>query len=156
MFASWWTGLSDPRIPTTCCLCTNQTTGRQLELASYSAADVTKAVISPLHADHAGGIREIPQAGLFVAEEAWEHMLGPHPERDMVLRRDIASLGAKWGQIAMQPTDDASLAPFSESFDLMGDGSMIILPTPGKLPGAVSMLVKRSVAPSPLLVGDLT
>lgn len=128
----------------------------QLERAGYSASDVSKAVMSHLHADHVGGIRHIPQADLFVAEEAWEHMLGLHPEREMVLRRDIAILGAKWQAIDFQPTDDPTLAPFTESFDLMGDGSMMVLSTPGHIAGAVSMLVRRSDAPPVLLVGDLT
>jgi glyoxylase-like metal-dependent hydrolase (beta-lactamase superfamily II) len=130
--------------------------GRQLELAGYAATDVTKAVISHLHADHAAGIRFIPQADLFVAAEAWQHMLGPHPEREMVLRRDIAVLGAKWREIAFTPTVDPSLAPFSESFDLMGDGSLVVLPTPGHVPGSVSMLVRQGEGPPLLLVGDLT
>lgn len=134
----------------------DDTLGRQLELAGHSTADVTKAVISHLHADHVGGIRDIPGADLFVAKDAWEHMKGPHPEREMVMRRDIALLGAKWQEIAFQPTDDPALVPFGESFDLMGDGSMIVLPTPGHIAGSVSMLVKRSDDPPLLLVGDLT
>jgi len=128
----------------------------QLELAGYKAADVGKVVISHFHADHVGGIGDVPQADLFAARGAWEHMKGPHPEREMVLRRDIAVLGAKWNEIAFQPTSSPSLAPFGESFDLMGDGSMIVLPTPGHMPGAVSMLVRRIDSAPLLLVGDLT
>lgn len=132
------------------------TLSRQLELAGYSASDVSKAVISHMHVDHAGGVREIPEADLFVAEEAWEHMQGPHPEREAVLRRDIDIHGARWHQIVFTPTDDPTLGPFGESFDLMGDGSMVVLPTPGHMPGSVSMLVRRDGAPPLLLVGDLT
>jgi N-acyl homoserine lactone hydrolase len=128
----------------------------QLESAGYTTTDVTKAVISHLHVDHAGGIREIPEAELFVAKEAWEHMCGPHPEREAVLRRDLDIPNAKWRQIAFQPTGDPLLAPFGESFDLMGDGTMVVLPTPGHMPGSVSMLVRREGSPPLLLVGDLT
>ena len=128
----------------------------QLELAGYSPADVSKVVVSHMHADHVGGIREVPQANLFAAGDAWEHMLGRYPYREMVLRRDIAVLGAKWNEIVFQPTDDPALAPFTESFDLMGDGSMVVLPTPGHMPGAVSMLVRRGAGAPLLLVGDLT
>ena len=128
----------------------------QLELAGYSAADVTNVVVSHMHADHVGGIQEVLQANLFVASDAWEHMLGRYPEREMVLRRDIAVLGAKWNEIAFEPTDDPALAPFTESFDLMGDGSMVVLPTPGHMPGAVSMLIRRGDDAPLLLVGDLT
>lgn len=128
----------------------------RLKLAGYAAADVSKVLISHFHADHVGGIREVPQAELYAANDAWEHMLEPHAYREMVLQRDIAILGAKWNEIDFQPTDDPSLAPFTEAFDLMGDGSMIVLPTPGHMPGSVSMLVKRSDGPPLLLVGDLT
>ena len=38
----------------------------------------------------------------------------------------------------------------------MGDGSMVLLPTPGHLPGSLSMLVRRVGAPPLLLIGDLT
>jgi glyoxylase-like metal-dependent hydrolase (beta-lactamase superfamily II) len=133
----------------------DETLTRQLEIAGYSVADVRKAVFSHLHCDHIGGIREILHADLVVSSEAWEHMLGPHPERHAVFRRDIELPGAKWQRISFQTTDDPSIAPFTHAFDLMGDGSMVLLPTPGHLPGSLSMLVRRESAPPLLLVGDL-
>ena len=128
----------------------------QMELTGYDPTDVTKAVISHLHADHVGGIGDIPQANLYVAQEAWDHMLGLHPERDMVIRPKIVRLGAKWNPIKFKPTGDPGLAPFDEAFDLMGDGSMMVLPTPGHLAGAVSMLVRPAAGPPVLMIGDLT
>src|SRR5262249_16951544 len=41
-------------------------------------------------------------------------------------------------------------------WDLFGDGSLVILPTPGHTPGSMSMLVRRSNQAPLLLVGDLT
>ena len=38
----------------------------------------------------------------------------------------------------------------------MGDGSMLVLPTPGHLEGSVSMLVRGGERPPLLSVGDLT
>lgn len=129
----------------------------QLEHAGYAASDVRKAVISHLHADHVGGIAEIPQADLYAADEALAHMRGgDHPERRMVFRDRIEIPGAKWHTIPFEPTDDPALAAFGEAFDLMGDGSMIVLPTPGHLPGSVSMLVRRGTEPPLLFIGDLT
>lgn len=132
----------------------DDTLTRQLEMAGYSVTDVRKAVFSHLHLDHVGGIREILHADLIVSSEAWDHMLGPHPEREGVFRRDIDIPGAKWQRVSFQPTDDPSIAPFTQAFDLMGDGSMVLLPTPGHLPGSLSMLVRRDGAPPLLLVGD--
>jgi N-acyl homoserine lactone hydrolase len=133
----------------------DETLTRQLEMSGYSVADVRKAVFSHLHCDHIGGIREILHADLVVSSEAWEHTLGPHPERHAVFRRDIDLPDAKWQRISFSPTDDPSIAPFTHAFDLMGDGSIVLLPTPGHLPGSLSMLVRRDGAPPLLLVGDL-
>ena len=129
----------------------------QLERAGYSAARVDKAVISHLHSDHVGGIADIPQADLYAGEEGFAYMRGPdHPERQTVYRDRVEISGARWHMIDFEPTDDPALAPFTEAFDLMGDGSMIVLPTPGHLAGSVSLLVRRATAPPLLLVGDLT
>ena len=38
----------------------------------------------------------------------------------------------------------------------MGDGSLILLPTPGHTAGSMSLLVRRTGRPPLLLVGDLT
>jgi N-acyl homoserine lactone hydrolase len=131
------------------------TLSEQLALAGYRAEDVRLAVMSHLHFDHVGGIRSIPQAELLVSKDAWDHMLGPHPEREGVLRRDIDIPGAHWRQIDFARVEDPALSPFDQAFDVMGDGSLVILPTPGHLPGSVSMLVRRSGAPPILLIGDL-
>ena len=133
----------------------DETLTKQLEIAGYSVADVRKAVFSHLHGDHIGGIRKILHADLVVSSEAWENMLQPHSERHFIFRRDIDLPGAKWQRISFSPTDDPSIAPFTHAFDLMGDGSMVLLPTPGHLPGSLSMLVRRESASPLLLVGDL-
>jgi glyoxylase-like metal-dependent hydrolase (beta-lactamase superfamily II) len=38
----------------------------------------------------------------------------------------------------------------------MGDGSLILLPTPGHTEGSISLLIRRGARPPLLLVGDLT
>ncbi len=133
------------------------TLSAQLERAGYAVADVRKVVISHLHADHVGGIAEIPQAELYAAAAGLAYMRGPdHPERHFVFRDHIEMPGANWRDIPFAPTDDPALAPFTEACDLMGDGSLVVLPTPGHLEGSVSMLVRRGERPPLLLIGDLT
>lgn len=126
----------------------------QMKLAGYNANDVKIAVISHLHFDHIGGIREIPNAELYVSQEAWDHMLGPHPEREGVLRRDIDIPSAKWNKISFDKRQ-ADLPPFDSSFDLMNDGSIILVPTPGHLPGSISALIRRNETSPILLIADL-
>ncbi len=128
----------------------------QLEQVGYAASQVDIAVISHLHCDHVGGIADIPQAQLFAGEEGFAYMRhGDHPERATVFRDRIELPGARWHTIDFAPTDDPALAPFTEAFDLLGDGTLMVLPTPGHLPGSVSLLVRRVEAPPLLLVGDL-
>lgn len=50
-------------------------------------------------------------------------------------------------------TADLHLA---ETLDLMGDGSLMLLPTPGHSADSVSLLVCRADRPALLLTGDLT
>ncbi len=126
---------------------------RQLELAGYAAGDVSKAVMSHLHFDHVGCIAEIPQAELLVNTEAWEHMITPNSVRKAVLRRDIEIPDAKWTQFEFEATENEAVAPFTEAYDLMGDGSVMLIPTPGHMPGSTSMLVQGD--PPILFVGDL-
>jgi glyoxylase-like metal-dependent hydrolase (beta-lactamase superfamily II) len=127
--------------------------GVQLKRAGYAPSDIDKAVITHLHFDHVGGIADIPGAELITSKEAWEHMLGPHPEREGVLRRDIEIPGAKWNQVEFAPLRDDSLRPFTEGHDLMGDGSIVLLPTPGHLDGSLSVFVRAD--PPILFVSDL-
>lgn len=127
----------------------------QLKQAGFSADAVRTAVISHLHFDHVGGIAEIPQADLVVSSEEWQSLKRPHPERHGIFHRTIEIPGARWNTIVFEPTDDASLAPFTHAFDLMGDGSLILLPTPGHTTGSISMLVRRDDGPPLLFIGDL-
>ena len=83
-------------------------------------------------------------------------MLGPHPERHMVFRNYIDLPGLKWNKISLKPITDPSLKPFTHAHDLMGDGSMILLPTPGHCTGSLSMLIRSNGAPPILLIGDLS
>jgi glyoxylase-like metal-dependent hydrolase (beta-lactamase superfamily II) len=129
---------------------------KKLESLNLAAADVRKAIISHLHFDHVGGIAHIPQAELLVSRDEWQILSEPHPEREWVLREHIELPGAKWRQVEFAPTDDPLFAPFGGCYDVMGDGSMILLPTPGHTPGSMSMLVRGTGMPPLLLVGDLT
>lgn len=129
--------------------------GKQLEALGFAPSAVKTAVISHLHFDHIGGIADVPQAELLVSKDEWDQLSGPHPEREWVLREHIELPGAKWRQIDFEPTDDPLLAPFGGSYDVMGDGSMILLATPGHTPGSLSMLVRSEGKPPLLLVADL-
>ena len=64
--------------------------------------------------------------------------------------------GARWRQIDFVPNDNPLFVPFGGCYDVMGDGSMSLLPTPGHTPGSLFMLVRSEGLPPLLFVGDLT
>lgn len=127
-----------------------------LARAGVSASSIRTAVISHLHFDHVGGISQIPQAELLVSSREWSILSEPHPEREWILREHIELAGAKWRQIAFQPTDDPLFEDFEGIHDVAGDGSMILLPTPGHTPGSLSLLIRQPGWAPILLVADLT
>ncbi len=120
-----------------------------------TARDIRTAVISHLHFDHVGGIAHIPQAELIVSAREWQQVCEPHPEYEWILREHIQIPHANWRPFAFQPTDDPLFDGFEGIYDVAGDGSMILLPTPGHTPGSLSMLVRSEGWAPILLSGDL-
>lgn len=127
-----------------------------VKAAGFTSNAITRAVISHLHFDHIGGIEQIPQAELIVSDREWAQLSKDHPERDWILREHIEIPGAQWHPIQFQPTVDPLLQGFGGAYDVAGDGSMVLLPTPGHTPGSLSMLIRRDGWSPILLVGDLT
>lgn len=128
------------------------TLSNKLRAAGYSPDDVRVAILSHLHQDHIGGIRELRNARLVATEPEWAAVeagvLGYLPNHT-----DLP--GLQWQRIGFTATTDPDLAPFTASHDLLGDGSVVLLPTPGHTRGSLSAFV-RSASADFLMVGDLT
>jgi len=134
----------------------NDTLTAQLAALGYVPADVDTAIVSHLHQDHIGGLRELTGSELLVSAAEWAELAKPVPEPRGFLRSHIELPGLRWHQVSLEHTSDRGLAPFTEALDVMGDGSLTLLPTPGHTAGSVSLLVRRAGRPPLLLVGDLT
>jgi N-acyl homoserine lactone hydrolase len=122
----------------------------------YAAGDVHTAVLSHLHQDHIGGLGELGQANIVVSQTEWGTLSTPLPEMRGLMTRHIDLPGVRWQRVEPGPTDDPGLAPFVQSHDLFGDGSLVLLPTPGHTPGSMSLLVRQAGLPPLMMVGDLT
>ncbi len=127
-----------------------------LAAAGVAATNIKTAILSHLHFDHVGGIAQIPQADLLVSAREWAILSEPHPEREWILAEHIDIPSAQWRQISFTPSDDPLFEGFDGIHDVAGDGTMILLPTPGHTPGSMSLLIRQDGWDPILLVGDLT
>lgn len=134
----------------------DETLTAQLDGLGHAPGDVRTAIVSHLHQDHIGGLRELSGADVVVSRQEWGTLSSPLPEARGLLRRHIELPGLQWRQIEHTSTDDPTLAPFTASHDLFGDGSLVLVPTPGHTPGSMSLLVRRPGQPTLMMVGDLT
>jgi N-acyl homoserine lactone hydrolase len=133
-----------------------QSLSAQLLSRGYRAEDVTTVVISHLHQDHIGGVAELPNARVLVSAEEWKQLENPLAEVNGFLLDHIRIAGVRWEPINLVPNSDATIAPFTAAYDVLGDGSLLLLSTAGHTAGSLSMFVRRSGLPPLLLVGDLT
>ena len=129
--------------------------GQKLKASGFDAGAIHKAVISHLHFDHIGGLSDIPQAELLVSRREWDQLSLPHPEHEWILREHIERPEAQWTPIDLHPSEDPLFSSFEGVHDVMGDGSLMLLATPGHTPGSLSMLIRSDIGPPVLLIGDL-
>jgi N-acyl homoserine lactone hydrolase len=132
-----------------------QTLTAGLDRLGYAVSDVKTAVISHLHQDHIGGLAELSDADIIVSQAEWDTLSSPLPELRGLMRRHIDLPGLHWDRITPGPSSDPGLTPFHSGHDLFGDGSLVVLPTPGHTPGSISLLVRRPSLPPLMMVGDV-
>jgi glyoxylase-like metal-dependent hydrolase (beta-lactamase superfamily II) len=122
----------------------------QLRALGWEPEDVRWVVLSHLHTDHVGGLAPFAGADVVVARREWERASG-------LGGRLRGYLPQHWPE-GLTPRlielDGPPLGPFPATYDIAGDGSLLLVPTPGHTPSHVGMVVQDE-SRTYLLAGDL-
>ncbi len=117
----------------------NETLARQLKRLGYRCDDVRTVILTHLHEDHAGRVRDLSRAKVVFAKAEWDarrtKMFGFVP---MFYEPSLAS-AKQWELV---PFESGAFHSFDRSQDLFGDQSVRLLPTPGHTPGHACALIE--------------
>ncbi|MEO3795534.1 N-acyl homoserine lactonase family protein [Nonomuraea sp. B10E15] len=114
----------------------------RLARLGYDADEVTTVFLTHVHDDHAGGLRHLPRATVVLDRRDWDHgVFYPH-SFDLVKEN-----------LSFPAFDSGAFGAFPASQDHFGDGSIILLPTPGHSPGHMCVLLRMDEG-GVLFMGD--
>ena len=123
----------------------------QLAKLNVKADQIKYVGISHYHGDHTGQVASFPKAQLFIGKGDWDALTMPKPPAG-VNPEPFKNWISGGGNVEPLPNDK----------DVFGDGSVIVLNTPGHTPGHPghtpghhSLLVKLPQMGAVVLVGDL-
>jgi glyoxylase-like metal-dependent hydrolase (beta-lactamase superfamily II) len=106
--------------------------------------DMIKYVgISHYHADHTGQVASFPKAMLLIGQREWDAITAPKP-----------AAGVNFQPFEGWIKGENKVEPQGSDKDVFGDGSVIVLRTPGHTPGHQSLLVKMPKMGAVIITGD--
>ena len=100
--------------------------------------------ISHYHGDHIGQVSSFPQSTLLIGKGDWDVLTSAKPPA-----------GVNPAPFANWISGGGKVEPVTLDKDIFGDGSVVMLDTPGHTPGHHSLLVKLPQTGAVLLSGDL-
>jgi glyoxylase-like metal-dependent hydrolase (beta-lactamase superfamily II) len=114
-------------------------------LAALAAPpDRVRLVINThLHRDHCGGNHAFPAARFLVGAGELDYAAAP----------GLAEMAPEYDMALVAP-DRLPYSEITDRTDVLGDGSVVVVPTPGHTPGHLSVLVRPTDGPPQLVTGD--
>ena len=116
----------------------------QLAKIDLKPDQIKYVAISHYHGDHVGQVGSFPKANLLIGKGDWDVLTSPKPPENAAV-----SPFAHWIK------EDGKVEPVPLDKDVFGDGSVMMLNTPGHTPGHHSLLVKLPQMGAVVISGDL-
>lgn len=116
----------------------------QLAKAGIRPDQIKYVGISHYHADHTGQVDSFPKAILLIGAKEWDAIASPKPAQGVNFKPFEGWIKGE-NKVETQPIDK----------DVFGDGSVIMLRTPGHTPGHSSLLVKLAGMGPVIITGDV-
>ncbi|NII60019.1 N-acyl homoserine lactonase family protein [Sphingomonas aerolata] len=116
----------------------------QLARLGIRPSDITRLALSHYHSDHAGQAATFPNATLMIGAADWT-----------ALHSKKMPFGADPALLAPWLNGKGKVDTIEGDRDVFGDGSVIILATPGHTPGSAALLVRLPKTGPLLLSGDV-
>lgn len=99
--------------------------------------------ISHYHFDHTGQVNSFPKATLLIGKGDWDAIISPKPGE-----------GVNFKPFENWIKGDGKVELVARDKDVFGDGTVVMLYTPGHTPGHHSILVKLPQTGNVLIIGD--
>lgn len=134
----------------------------QLAARGIRCEEISRIIVSHYHGDHVAGLRDFPQARFIALRAESEHLLALRGRRwRATLQGRLPSLLPEDFAARLEQADDCPqralppwMAPFSDGFDLLGDGSLLGVALPGHSHGQLGLCIADGDGRPLLLAAD--
>lgn len=129
----------------------------QLAQIGYKPEDITYLALSHSHYDHSANANEFAGSTWIVSKAERDIMFPdppppPRPNANPGRGLSAAETAARYSALRNSKT---TILDNVHNFDVFGDGTVIVVPTPGHTPGHQSLFVKLAKTGPVILAGDL-
>ncbi len=129
-----------------------QTAAAQVRALGVAPEEVPLVIMTHLHFDHASALADFPKATVIVTDEEWRSAVG----RGALTRGySQAQLDPRLSYVTLDFNGPGARAhgSFEKAVDLFGDGSLMLLSTPGHSAGHLSIIARLAVGEA-FIAGD--
>ena len=124
------------------------TVAEQLRKAGLDPSKLTGIVLTHAHWDHVSGIEDLPGVPVWVNQAEMDFINSG--DRATALVRSFGALPYKIYDFSGGP-----YLGFEHSYDVFGDGAVVLVPAPGHTPGSIIAFITPTSGVHYALVGDL-